>query len=239
MRSRIALARRRPGPGLTHHSDQGSQHVSLAFGRAARQAGIAISMGSRGDAYDNAKVAGSNPPYSTEPAGNGAFLAAVTRYGNPLVGQDGVISRSQPGPTAVGVRVRARRPSLFPPHKWFRGPHLRTSRSRSTAALATTVSPAAPGPTASPAAGAPTPPRPRASPTRHPGHPRTVADGPASWQLPAAGYHARRALRCVRSGPWRSARGRPSSCRRPVTRRSRRRRWRRRARWPCSCRARR
>jgi hypothetical protein len=44
----------RPGPGLIHHSDQGSQYVSLAFGRAARQAGIAISMGSRGDAYDNA-----------------------------------------------------------------------------------------------------------------------------------------------------------------------------------------
>ena len=50
----MALARRRPGPGLIHHSDQGSQYVSLAFGRAARQAGIAISMGSRGDAYDNA-----------------------------------------------------------------------------------------------------------------------------------------------------------------------------------------
>jgi putative transposase len=50
----MALARRRPGPGLIHHSDQGSQYVSLAFGRAAHQAGIAISMGSRGDAYDNA-----------------------------------------------------------------------------------------------------------------------------------------------------------------------------------------
>src|SRR5215207_2458552 len=50
----MALSRRRPGPGLIHHSDQGSQYVSLAFGRAARQAGIAISMGSRGDAYDNA-----------------------------------------------------------------------------------------------------------------------------------------------------------------------------------------
>jgi putative transposase len=50
----MALARRRPQPGLIHHSDQGSQYVSLAFGRAARQAGIAISMGSRGDAYDNA-----------------------------------------------------------------------------------------------------------------------------------------------------------------------------------------
>jgi putative transposase len=51
---KMALQRRRPGLGLIHHSDQGSQYVSLAFGRAARQAGIAVSMGSRGDAYDNA-----------------------------------------------------------------------------------------------------------------------------------------------------------------------------------------
>ena len=51
---RIALARRRPEPGLIDHSDQGSQYVSLAFGHTARQAGIAVSMGSRGDAYDNA-----------------------------------------------------------------------------------------------------------------------------------------------------------------------------------------
>jgi transposase InsO family protein len=50
----MALARRRPEPGLIHHSDQGSQYVSLGFGQTARDAGIAISMGSRGDAYDNA-----------------------------------------------------------------------------------------------------------------------------------------------------------------------------------------
>ena len=51
---KMALARRRPEPGLIHHSDQGGQYVVLAFGRAAREAGIAVSMGSRGDAYDNA-----------------------------------------------------------------------------------------------------------------------------------------------------------------------------------------
>jgi putative transposase len=50
----MALARRRPDRGLIHHSDQGGQYVSLAFGRAAHEAGIAVSMGSRGDAYDNA-----------------------------------------------------------------------------------------------------------------------------------------------------------------------------------------
>jgi putative transposase len=50
----MAVAGRRPAPGLIHHSDQGSQYVSLAFGQAARDAGIARSMGSKGDCYDNA-----------------------------------------------------------------------------------------------------------------------------------------------------------------------------------------
>jgi putative transposase len=51
---RMGIARRRPDPGLIHHSDQGSQYVSLAFGQAAGKAGIARSMGSRGDCFDNA-----------------------------------------------------------------------------------------------------------------------------------------------------------------------------------------
>jgi putative transposase len=50
----MALAHRRPGPGLIWHSDQGSQFVSLAFGQKARAAGIAQSMGSKGDCFDNA-----------------------------------------------------------------------------------------------------------------------------------------------------------------------------------------
>jgi putative transposase len=50
----MALAQRRPNPGLIWHSDQGSQFVSLAFGQQARAAGIAQSMGSKGDCFDNA-----------------------------------------------------------------------------------------------------------------------------------------------------------------------------------------
>jgi transposase InsO family protein len=51
----MAVHRRRPEPGLIHHSDQGSnQYVSLAFGQSAREAGIARSMGSKGDCFDNA-----------------------------------------------------------------------------------------------------------------------------------------------------------------------------------------
>jgi len=52
----MAIARRRPQAGLVHHSDQGSQYVSLGFGRRLREAGILPSMGSVGDAYDNAVV---------------------------------------------------------------------------------------------------------------------------------------------------------------------------------------
>ncbi len=50
----MGLLRRRPGAGLVHHSDRGCQYTSFAFGRRCREAGIAPSMGSVGDAYDNA-----------------------------------------------------------------------------------------------------------------------------------------------------------------------------------------
>ncbi len=50
----MALAHRRPAKGLIWHTDQGAQFVSLAFGQQARAAGIAQSMGSRGDCFDNA-----------------------------------------------------------------------------------------------------------------------------------------------------------------------------------------
>jgi putative transposase len=49
----MALATRRPD-GVIHHSDQGSQYTSLAFGQRCREAGVRPSMGSVGDAYDNA-----------------------------------------------------------------------------------------------------------------------------------------------------------------------------------------
>ena len=49
----MALRRRQP-VDVVHHSDQGVQYTSLAFSRRLREAGVAPSMGSRGDAYDNA-----------------------------------------------------------------------------------------------------------------------------------------------------------------------------------------
>ena len=49
----MAVGQRRPG-SVIHHSDQGCQYTSLAFGERCRQWGVAPSMGSVGDCYDNA-----------------------------------------------------------------------------------------------------------------------------------------------------------------------------------------
>ena len=49
----MALGQRRPEDGI-HHSDQGSRYTSLAFGKRCREAGGRPSLGSLGDAYDNA-----------------------------------------------------------------------------------------------------------------------------------------------------------------------------------------
>jgi putative transposase len=48
-----ALRRRRPDR-VIHHSDHGCQYTSIAFGLRCREAGVQPSMGSVGDAYDNA-----------------------------------------------------------------------------------------------------------------------------------------------------------------------------------------
>ena len=50
----MAISNRNPKGRVVHHSDRGSQYTSLAFGKRCREAGIVQSMGSVGDAYDNA-----------------------------------------------------------------------------------------------------------------------------------------------------------------------------------------
>lgn len=49
----MALHRRRP-KDVIHHSDQGSQYTSIAFGQRCKQVGVRPSIGSVGDCYDNA-----------------------------------------------------------------------------------------------------------------------------------------------------------------------------------------
>ncbi len=49
----MALTKRRPD-AVIHHSDQGSQYTSIAFGNRCAKANVKPSMGSIGDCYDNA-----------------------------------------------------------------------------------------------------------------------------------------------------------------------------------------
>lgn len=53
---KMAIARRRPPEGRVHHSDHGSQYVSLQLGRTMRGAGIVPSMGSISSPWDNAAM---------------------------------------------------------------------------------------------------------------------------------------------------------------------------------------
>jgi len=50
----MAIAQRQPAAGLIHHTDHGCQYTSLAFGRRLQRAGLVASMGTIGDALDNA-----------------------------------------------------------------------------------------------------------------------------------------------------------------------------------------
>jgi putative transposase len=59
-------AGRRPGPGLVHHSDAGSQYTSIAFTAHLAAEGIVPSIGTAGDALDNALMESAVGLYKTE-----------------------------------------------------------------------------------------------------------------------------------------------------------------------------
>ncbi len=62
------------GRGAVHHSDAGSQYTSVKFGETLMLAGLAASVGSVGDAYDNALAETTIGLYKTE----------CTRHGSPF-----------------------------------------------------------------------------------------------------------------------------------------------------------
>jgi putative transposase len=63
-----ALYARQPDPedALIHHSDRGSQYVSIRYSERLAEAGIAPSVGSKGDSYDNALAETINGLYKAE-----------------------------------------------------------------------------------------------------------------------------------------------------------------------------
>ena len=62
-----ALYARRPERNaLIHHSDRGSQYVSLRYSERLAEVGVAPSVGSKGDSYDNALAETINGLYKAE-----------------------------------------------------------------------------------------------------------------------------------------------------------------------------
>jgi transposase InsO family protein len=75
-----ALWARKAPQGLVHHSDRGSQYLSLRYSERLAEAGIEPSVGSRGDSYDNALAE----------TINGLYKAEVIHRGGPWRGCDTV-----------------------------------------------------------------------------------------------------------------------------------------------------
>jgi putative transposase len=62
----MALWQRDVPAGLVHHSDRGSQYLSIRYTERLTDAGAAVSVGSKGDSYDNALAETVNGLYKTE-----------------------------------------------------------------------------------------------------------------------------------------------------------------------------
>ena len=81
-----ALARRRPAPGLIHHSDQGKQYASGTFRSLLQTWQILPSMNARGNCYDNAAMESFWSTLKTELVHRSAFAnlpqasAAISQY---------------------------------------------------------------------------------------------------------------------------------------------------------------
>ena len=91
-----------PPAGVIHHSDQGSQYTSIAFGRRCREAGVRPSMGSRGDCYDNALFEAYSPRRS------GVVEAPYVHESGRGAAVDLQVHRGLVQPTSTSFRARLR-----------------------------------------------------------------------------------------------------------------------------------
>ena len=99
----MALHTRRPG-SVIHHSDQGSQYTSLAFGKRCEEMGVKPSMGTVGDAYDNAMAESffasleceliSRRSWKTKAEARLAIFTWIEAWYNPLRRHSGLGQRS-------------------------------------------------------------------------------------------------------------------------------------------------
>ena len=116
----MAVGQRRP-KDVIHHSDQGSQYTSLAFGKRCKEAGVRPSMGSVGDAYDNAMCESffatlecellDRRRFASQAEARMACFSFIEGWYNP-VRLHSALSYRSPWPT----KQRRRRPQQNPDH---------------------------------------------------------------------------------------------------------------------------
>jgi putative transposase len=70
-----AVKRRRPQPGLIHHSDRGSQYAATSYRRALARHGMRCSMSRKGDCWDNAPAESFFGSLKVELLNEGAFAS--------------------------------------------------------------------------------------------------------------------------------------------------------------------
>lgn len=102
-------------PELVHHSDRGSQYLSLVYTDRLGELGTAPSVGSRGDSYDNALAEAVNVADKTElinRANRGA--ASTTSSWPPLNGCSDTTKNACTKPSAMSHQPSTRQPSPAP-----------------------------------------------------------------------------------------------------------------------------
>ena len=109
-----AVHQRQPGSGLVHHSDRGSQYLSIRYTERLAEAGIEPSVGSVGDSYDNALAETINGLFKAEvihrrvahgaastpwnsPHSNGSIGSTTAAFSNP----SGTFRRQRPKQTST------------------------------------------------------------------------------------------------------------------------------------------
>lgn len=88
----LALGRRRPAPGLIHHSDRGLQYASAVYQQLLTAHGVQCSMSHKGDCYDNAvaesffstlKTELATPRWRSHDAAYSAVAEYIDEFYNP------------------------------------------------------------------------------------------------------------------------------------------------------------
>lgn len=79
----IAVARRRPGRGLIHHTDRGSTYTAADYRDRLEAIGMAVSMGRKGNCWDNAVAESTIGTIKAELFGD-VILTTFTKYARSL-----------------------------------------------------------------------------------------------------------------------------------------------------------